>query len=282
MNLRLKTGEWAEFRKGEVMNDTYVDERDYKVLEADKYTFFVLKRIMGGECKLLLSDHERLILCLTGHPFPVWIWTPDDASEAEMEKAYLLAKNNNLLTGEYRFNVKYSLAEYFINRAAEEGCKLSILTNMYAYDCLDPKEPKTKAEGAIHRCNMNDVEELVVFMEKFHNEIGIDRKDVQGYRADAESFIKTGNMFFWKDNQGNNVASCKYAAAGDMASINFVFTCPQERRKHYAENLVYQVTMKAKEAGYVPMLYTDADYVASNACYEKIGYVLRGKLCTIG
>jgi len=26
----------------------------------------------------------------------------------------------------------------------------------------------------------------------------------------------------------------------------------------------------------------DADYVASNACYEKIGYVLRGKLCTIG
>ena len=36
------------------------------------------------------------------------------------------------------------------------------------------------------------------------------------------------------------------------------------------------------EAGYVPMLYTDADYVASNACYEKIGYILRGKLCTIG
>ena len=29
------------------------------------------------------------------------------------------------------------------------------------------------------------------------------------------------------------------------------------------------------------MLYTDADYAASNACYEKIGYVLRGKLCTI-
>jgi len=30
------------------------------------------------------------------------------------------------------------------------------------------------------------------------------------------------------------------------------------------------------------MLYTDADYVASNKCYEKIGYILRGKLCTIG
>lgn len=43
-----------------------------------------------------------------------------------------------------------------------------------------------------------------------------------------------------------------------------------------------QVSKMAKDAGYMPMLYTDADYAASNACYEKIGYVLRGKLCTIG
>ena len=48
------------------------------------------------------------------------------------------------------------------------------------------------------------------------------------------------------------------------------------------DKYTYQVTVKAKEAGYVPMLYTDADYAASNACYEKIGYVLRGKLCSIG
>ncbi len=265
-----------------IMMDTYVDERDHKLLEADKYTFFVLKRIMGGDCKLLLSDHEKLILCFTGQPFPVWIWTPDDASEEEMEGAYRLAKENKLLSGEYRFNIKYSLAEYFIKRAAEEECKLSISTNMFAYDCPEPKEPEIKAEGAIHRCDMNDVEELVDFLEMFHNEIGIDRKDVQGYRADAENYIKSGNMFLWKDAQDNNVASCKYATTGDMASINLVFTRPEFRRKHYAQNLVYQVTMKAKEAGFVPMLYTDADYVASNACYEKIGYTLRGKLCTIG
>ena len=67
-----------------------------------------------------------------------------------------------------------------------------------------------------------------------------------------------------------------------MASINLVFTRPEFRRKHYAQNLVYQVTRLAIDAGYVPMLYTDADYTASNACYEKIGYVLQGKLCTVG
>ena len=29
------------------------------------------------------------------------------------------------------------------------------------------------------------------------------------------------------------------------------------------------------------MLYTNADYAASNACYRKLGYVLRGKLCSV-
>ena len=47
-------------------------------------------------------------------------------------------------------------------------------------------------------------------------------------------------------------------------------------------DLVYQVTKIVEDAGYTPMLYTNADYAASNACYEKIGYVLRGKLCTLG
>ena len=268
--------------KKEAAMDSFVDERDYKLLEADKYTFFVLKRIMGEECKLLLSDHERLIICFTGHPFPVWVWTPDDASYEEMERAYQIVKEKALLSGEYRFNVKYSLAEHFMKKAAEEGKKMVISTNLYAYDCLAPVEPETKAGGGIYRCGNEDLEELVSFLEMFHRETGLDQKDVRGYLEDAEAFIDSGNMYFWKDDKGNNVASCKYDTDGGMASINLVFTRREFRRKHYAENLVYQVTMTAKAEGHIPMLYTDADYAASNACYEKIGYVLRGKLCTIG
>ena len=208
------------------MMDTYVDERDYELLEADKYTFFVLKRIMGGECKLLLSDHERLILCFTGHPFPVWIWTADDASGEEMERAYQLAKENKLLAGEHHFNIKYSLAEYFIRRAAEDGSEFRISTNMYAYDCIDPIRPETEADGEIYCCEMKDLEEVVYFLDIFHKELSIDQKDISGYREDAEAFINTGNMYLWKDKQGQSVASCTYAPVGDMASINLVFTRP--------------------------------------------------------
>lgn len=55
-----------------------------------------------------------------------------------------------------------------------------------------------------------------------------------------------------------------------------------DEKKHYAGNLVYQVTKMIIDAGCLPMLYTDGDYAASNACYEKIGYVPQGRLCTIG
>ena len=50
--------------------DGFVDERDLKILEDDRYIFFVLRYIIGRTCKLLLTDHERLIICFTDYPFP--------------------------------------------------------------------------------------------------------------------------------------------------------------------------------------------------------------------
>ena len=35
--------------------DNFADERDYKLPENDKYTFFVLKRIIDNPCELLLK-----------------------------------------------------------------------------------------------------------------------------------------------------------------------------------------------------------------------------------
>ena len=262
--------------------DNFVDERDYKLLENDRYTFFVLNRIMGGKCTLLLTDHERLIVCYSCSPYPVWIWTADDAGTEDMERAYRLAKEHSLLDGKHRFNLKYDLANYFIERGAKDNISLSISTNMYAYDCHNLIKPTVIADGSIHLCGVNDIDDLVNILDLFHRETGVDQSDRDVYRQQAEESVNGGNTYFWKDRHSNNVASCKFVINGDMASINLVFTLSEFRRKHYAENLVYRVTKLVMDAGYVPMLYTDADYVASNACYEKIGYVLKGKLCTIG
>lgn len=262
--------------------DNYVDERDFKLLENDTYTFFVLRRILSADSSLLLTDHERLIICFTGTPYPVWIWTPDGASDQEYENAYQIAKENGLIDGEHTFNLKYELADYFIKRAAYEGQELAVMVNMFAYDCPEPVPPKSEVDGNICKCTEKDLDELVDFIDLFHEEVGIDKKSRTEYRQDAENYAKSGRMYFWVDEEGRKVASCQYAPTGNMASINLVYTRKEYRRKHYAEHLVYQVTKIAQDSGYTPMLYTNADYVASNACYEKIGYVQRGKLCTIG
>lgn len=94
-----------------------------------------------------MTDHERLIICLTDYPYPIWIWTPDDASEEEMEKAYRIVSEHSLLDGEHRFNLKYDLADFFIKRAAENGKKLSVSLNMLAYDCQNLLKPAKTADG---------------------------------------------------------------------------------------------------------------------------------------
>ena len=262
--------------------DNKVDERDFKLLESDRYTFFVLKRILGTECSLIITDHERLIICYTGAPYPVWIWTPDGASDEEYEKAFQIAKENGLLDGKHSFNVKYELADYFIRRAVDENLKLTITMNMYAYDCPKANEPASEVDGHIYACTEKDVDDLTDFLELFHEEVGVDKKSIEEYREDAQKCARTGRLFFWVDGQGKKIACCQYGPTGDMASLNMVYTQKAYRRRHYAEHLVYQVTRIVQDAGYTPMLYTNADYIASNACYEKIGYILRGKLCTIG
>ncbi|MEE5990998.1 MAG: GNAT family N-acetyltransferase, partial [Lachnospiraceae bacterium] len=152
---------------------------------------------------------------------------------------------------------------------------------LFAYDCPSPVVPSVTADGKLHQCTENDIDVLVDFFDMFHNDVGIDKESREQYRIYAEDGIKTGTVYLWETTDGEFVASCNWHPANDMGSVGLVYTREEHRRKHYAEQLVYQVTKIVQDVGYMPMLYTDADYVASNACYEKIGYILRGKLCTI-
>ena len=54
---------------------------------------------------------------------------------------------------------------------------------------------------ALYRCEIQDLEELVSFLDMFHEEIGIDKKDASGYRKDAEAFIRE-ICIFGKMNRG--------------------------------------------------------------------------------
>lgn len=261
--------------------DNFVDERDYRLLDGDKYTFAILRMIMGKPCQLLLTDHERLILCKAVEVFPAWLWTPDGASPEEMERAYSLAAAHSLIREGQHFYMKYDLAAYWSARAVKDGLQVNVTSNNNAYECPRPVPPADAADGEICKCTEGDLDELAAFLHQFHIETRLDQKDAAACREEAAGLIKAGNTYFWQNGKEQNVGCCSYSVDGESASISNVFTSPAFRRRHYAENLVYRVTAIAAEAGLTPMLYADADYEASNGCYKKIGYVLRGKLCTV-
>ncbi len=261
--------------------DPFVNETDFALLQRDRYSFSVLDGILRGPCAFIRSDHSRLILCHSTPPWPVWIWSADGLTEAEKERAWRQAETLCPLAGGYRLNLKYELADYFLDRARRAGLKAGISKELFAYDCPAPIAPDRSADGGLYLCQPEDAEEGAALLAAFYAEVGEHPPAPARILEKTREKIENKALFFWKDTAGRTVACCGWRHNEGLATICDVYTLPEARRKHYARNLVYTLTKQAKDAGFIPALYTNANYAASNACYQKIGYRLRGKLCTI-
>ena len=255
---------------------------DKDILKKDEYTFFVLTRILDGECTLTVTDGERLVICYSCAPYPVWVWTPDDVTEVEKARTYDAVKEYFGFGKGFRFNMKYPLAEYFIKRAKDEGTTLGIFTNITSYACEKPIAPTSKVKGSVKIAAEEDLEDVIAFIDVFHKDVGMDEENRESYRKRAEALIKSRGFFFWIDEKGEKVASCSRRDVDEKSTVGSVYTKPEKRRRGYAAALVYKVTEQIFNEGKMPVLYADTDYAASNGCYIKIGYRLKGTLCTIG
>ncbi|MBO5312719.1 MAG: GNAT family N-acetyltransferase [Clostridia bacterium] len=256
------------------------DRIDKTLLNKDKFTFSVLIKILQKECTLTITDGKRLIICFSNHPFPVWVWLPDDATKEEMEIAYQEIKNSFGFDSDFKFNTKYFIADYFINRAKSDGFSLSTVKSLKSYMC-DSLMPERVVDGHLKIAEECDIDLLVEFSTIFHKEINSDIESEEVYRRRVKEKVEEQSFFLWIDAQGNKVACCSYSDYENYSSVGSVYTPPQYRRKGYAYAIVREVTKKILARKRIPVLYTDADYAASNSCYTKIGYELKGELCTI-
>ena len=57
-----------------------------------------------------------------------------------------------------------------------------------------------------------------------------------------------------------------------FAPISSVYTFPDERRRHYAQSLVYHVTQKESEMGYIPISHCE---LVKKVCIQLKGNGLR-------
>jgi GNAT superfamily N-acetyltransferase len=93
--------------------------------------------------------------------------------------------------------------------------------------------------------------------------------------------IEDGNLFVWRNDDGEIVATANREDVGKFGKVSSVYTLPQHRRRGYAINLVKGITELLVNDGLIPALYTDGEYSASNECYKKIGYQQVGMLVIV-
>ncbi len=255
---------------------------DTEIFKADELTFNVLKNIVNQKSRLVITDHERFVICHSCAPYPVWIWVPEDVTEGELEHTWEILKKEFSFADGYGFNTKYRAAEFYVKRSREEGTGLAITLHMSVYDCRETICPERKPEGGMVLPVTDDLQDMADFIWEFKQEIGVDKEEKEACRSHAEALLESDDFYLWKNSRGENVAMCSINADEKTGRLGLVYTKPGERRKGYGEWLVYQVTNIIRERGLLPVLYADTEYSPSNGCYLKIGYTLQGKLCSFG
>ncbi|MGN0997173.1 MAG: GNAT family N-acetyltransferase [Candidatus Ventricola sp.] len=249
------------------------DARDLPLLEADDCTFSLLHKLLAQPCEKIVTDHARLILCHSEAPYPVWVWLPQDADEAELARAY------QLMRGEFpgcTYHVGRALGAY----AQAQGMGVSMRLLAYECDALAP-QPR-RADGRFGAARPEDAPLAAAWISRFQAECGIGQMDEAACLRQAEQLIGIKRLFLWRDAQGRPRAMCGVRQDGRQAALTHVFTEPGSRRRGYAQGLVWGVTQALLAQHMRAMLYADADYAASNACYRGVGYACRGEIWTLG
>lgn len=257
------------------------DVEDAALLKGDDaITFSVLTSILQGTCADIFTNHESIIVCHSGHPYPVWAWCRDVGVEADVRRIAACLKEAFPLDGGYACNLSYEL----LARLKEldpyfEQAKIKMNLLSYRLDKLNRIDHP--CDGAPEQASPD---ELSVLAQLWHDGClemeGMDHSEEKCLEHTAEA-IRSGKIFVWRDGAGEIAAITSRGNTGGYSKIASVYTRPEKRRRGYAMNLVAHVTKTILEDGLTPILYTNADYAASNECYRKIGYRKVGSLCTV-
>ena len=249
-----------------------------ELLGEDVCTFSMLSRIIRGKCTKTVTDHARVIMCLSVRPFPVWVWVAPDADQEELLRVrdVLLAE---FPPEEHSYNVGLPLARVLL----DSDPSLRETVGLMAYHCHETIPPRKKPGGSASLVTEDEADLAAAWYRLMHKECALNEDiPLDAAREVVRDYVARGAMLFWRDESGAPMAMCGVDEDDASAYVTHVYTPIHARRKGYAGNLVYAAAKEKLAQGKTPMLYTDANYAASNTCYTQIGFQLQGELKTIG
>lgn len=244
--------------------------------QKDKYKFNLILRNLSSPELELYSDEENYIICRGAKNLPTWIWTKDNFDKKiieeieELIKIYLTNKEKD------KFTCKKELYDLLISRNFKNINKDDYFEMgfLICSKTVKPKEcnvtiskPLESDRSTLEKYWFNDSQE----MEK--NPITMEKA-----KEDVDGFLKSDKFYLLRNESGKIVCMASYSLTVNQAKISHVYTPVEERKKGYAENLIYLMTNEILEKGYIPLLYTDYNYIPSNKAYINVGYKNTGIL----
>ena len=166
-------------------------------------------------------------------------------------------------------------------RAQEEGLTLRTTRRLRAHTCTALRPPHRRPGGCMFAAKPDDLDVAAAFVLAMHRDTREGDQTPEGCRAIAQQRIENTRLFLWKDEQGAPCAMCGVSPDGESMGLSLVYTPLEKRRQGYAASLVHDVTHAILAQHRLPVIYTDADYPPSNACYAQIGYMRCGTLETL-
>ena len=255
------------------------DKEELQTLVEGDVSFSVLYNIIGGECDHIFTDGEEVIICHSNPPYPVWAWCKDIENAKNIEAIGKCIKENFPLT-EYDIVIEERLMEK-LSEADEYFGGYKVKTRLLSYILDKVNDIDRACDGRMEMAEYGDLETLAHIRKASAFEMEGFDLNLDDCREDVGYMIEDGNLFVWRNDDGEIVATASRGATGKFGKVSSVYTLPQHRRRGYAINLVKGVTELMLDEGLIPTLYTDGEYSASNECYKKIGYRQVGKLIIV-
>ena len=243
----------------------------------DQYKFNIILKNLDSPTLELYSDEENYVICRGSKKWPTWIWTKDNFDINKIDEIEELIRLYLTDEDKTKFTCKKELYDLLVERGFEE-LNLEDYFEMGFLICRETKKPKM-CDGVLDIPNQSDKDVLVKYWyDDSHEMNGVEPITLEQAKRDVEDFIKSGTFYVLRNNDNKIVCMASYGMTGNQAKLSHVYTPVEERGKGYAANLIYHMTNDLLEKGFVPLLYTDYNYIPSNKAYINAGYEDEGIL----
>ena len=248
-------------------NDDYLKERT---------KFYFIDKFKNLESAKIFTDNKSYVVCQSAPGVQTWLWTLDNLSLNKLKELKQVLFDNYVTNEKITFTSKKEVYNYIVS--TNDNYEVDEYFEMGTLRCLNAIKP-SECDANVDHFHESDLDTAAkyYYLDQKEMELNSDVTIEYSYKH-VKAWIENEKFFVLRNNEGKIVSMVGYDTFDVLAKLGNVYTPVEERRNGYCANLVYFVSNKLLNEGFIPMLFTNYNYINSNAAYKKVGYEETGML----